>query len=268
MADFTMGAQIKLSGATYQIAFTLVSKNVKTGPIPVTTSEPATCPASCPFNSHSSDGGGCYAESGPLRLFWNKVGQRKAGAAWADVMAKIAALPRGTLWRHNQAGDLPGVDGAIDYTALDQLVGANKGKRGFTYTHKPVHGIDAQLAIRAANNAGFTINLSGNNLSHADELAALKIGPVVSVLPVETQRRHDKAGNWLESLQEYRARVGKIETPENRPVTICPATYQDDMNCARCGLCAVANRRAIVGFPAHGTSKKKADAIADAGPRA
>jgi hypothetical protein len=249
----------------YQIAFTAVSRNEKTGPMPVTTTEQATCPPSCPFNSREG-GGGCYAEAGPLALFWRKVGERKAGLSWADAMGKIAALPKGTLWRHNQAGDLPGQGEAIDHLAMGQLVNANKGKRGFTYTHKDMTREANRHAVQWANEAGLTVNLSANNLAHADDLASLGIGPVVTVLPIDFARRAGKGGQWLESLAEYRARVGKSATPDNRPVTICPATYRDDINCQRCGLCAVAKRRAIVGFPAHGAAKRKADAIADARP--
>lgn len=269
MAQFTNPPAVTFDAAgTYQIAFTLVSRNEKTGPMPVTTTEPATCPPACPFNSRDGGAGGCYAESGPLALFWRKVGEKRAGLAWAEAMAKIAALPKGTLWRHNQAGDLPGAGNAIDGAALAELIAANKGKRGFTYTHKPVTGPDAGNLdlVRAANAAGLTVNLSGNNLDHADALADLGGAPVVTVLPSDMGRKTEKGGAWAESLQEYRARVGKPATPSGRPVTVCPATYQDGMNCARCGLCAVANRRAIVGFPAHGTSKRKADAIADARP--
>ena len=40
-----------------------------------------------------------------------------------------------------------------------------------------------------------------------------------------------------------------------------PATYQEGMSCNDCRLCAKANRKTIVGFPAHGRSKRKADAI-------
>lgn len=257
MTQFTNPPVITFTETGYQIAFTAISRNEKTGPIPVTTTEPITCPPACPFQ-----GSGCYADSGPLALFWRKVRDKQAGMAWRDAMAKIAALPKGALWRHNQAGDLPGAGNAIDFTALDGLVAANKGKKGFTYTHKPVDGMAEQLAIAAANNAGFTINLSGNNPAHADSLAELDIAPVVTVLPADMERRNVK-GQWLETIAEYRARIGKPATPAGRPITVCPATYQDGMNCARCGLCAVANRRAIVGFPAHGTSKKKASAIAE-----
>jgi hypothetical protein len=98
-------------------------------------------------------------------------------------------------------------------------------------------------AVRAANANGFTINLSANNLQHADELAALGVGPVVTVLPT------DQASNTV--------------TPNGRKVVVCPATQRDNVSCATCGLCA-RQRDAIVGFPAHGTSKRKVDAIARA----
>jgi hypothetical protein len=52
-----------------------------------------------------------------------------------------------------------------------------------------------------------------------------------------------------------------IATPAGRKVVVCPATYRDDVSCASCGLCA-RQRSAIVGFPAHGAAKRKADAVA------
>jgi hypothetical protein len=124
---------------------------------------------------------------------------------------------------------------------LDALVAANKGKRGFTYTHKPLDKAAERDAIARANANGFTINLSANDLSHADKLADLAIGPVVVVLPANATQN--------------------TVTPVGRKVVVCPATIRDDVSCADCGLCARL-RDAIVGFPAHGTSKRKADAIA------
>lgn len=225
---------------TTQIAFTRISRNAKTGPIPVTTSSAETCPDACPLKKN-----GCYADGGPLGLFWRKVTERKAGLAFADAIAQIRALPKGTLWRHNQSGDLAGAGDQIDATALDQLVGANRGKRGFTYTHKPVHSLANQLAIRAANAAGFTINLSANTLAEADRLAALQIAPVVVVLPADATRA--------------------TTTPEGRKVAICPATISEGVTCATCGLCALRDRKAIIGFPAHGSAKRKAEAVAKGG---
>lgn len=220
----------------HHIAFTRVSRNAKTGPIPVTTTSEETCPESCPLKKH-----GCYAESGPLALFWRKVTERKAGLSWEAALGEIRKLPKGTLWRHNQAGDLPGNGDSIDSEAMRQLVAANRGKRGFTYTHKPATGDNAAL-IAQANESGFAVNLSADNLSEADSLAAMGIGPVVVVLPAEQTRA--------------------VKTPQGRHVAICPATISDNVTCASCGLCAEIGRKAIIGFPAHGTSKRKASAIA------
>jgi len=216
---------------------TLKSKNAKTGPIPVTTSSASTCPSACPFNS----GGGCYAASGPLAMHWRKVTDGQRGDTYNALLAQIKAMDDGQLWRHNQAGDLAGAGDALDVSALDALVAANKGKRGFTYTHKPLATVAERDAVARANANGFTINLSGNDLAHADTLADLAIGPVVVVLP------SDATQNTI--------------TPAGRKVVVCPATIRDDVTCADCGLCARL-RDAIVGFPAHGTSKRKADAIA------
>lgn len=221
----------------HHIAFTRVSRNAKTGPIPVTTTSEETCPESCPLKKH-----GCYAESGPLALFWRKVTERKAGLSWEAALGEIRKLPKGTLWRHNQAGDLPGNGDSIDSEAMRQLVTANRGKRGFTYTHKPATGDNAAL-IAQANESGFAVNLSADNLSEADSLAEMGIGPVVVVLPAEQTRA--------------------VKTPQGRHVAICPATISDNVNCAACGLCAEIGRKAIIGFPAHGTSKRKASAIAE-----
>ena len=157
------------------------------------------------------------------------------------------------------AGDLISDGVTIDAKKLRQLAQANKGKRGFTYTHHDIVNNPAnKKAIRAANASGFTVNLSGNNPAHADQLADENAGPVVTLLPVEYGR--DKK----ESLPKYKKRLSKLskQTPAGRPITVCPATFLDDMDCAACGLCQNQNRAAIVGFPAHGFRTKKADAIA------
>jgi len=214
--------------------FTRQSRNAKTGPIPVSTSSAETCP-DCPFKD-----AGCYAGGGPLAILWRKVTAGNAGLTWAEFLEQIETLPRRILWRHNQAGDLPGVGNAIDRTALRQLVKANKKRRGFTYTHKPATRSNL-AAIRAANKAGFTINLSANNLEHADTLADTGAGPVVVVLPADTLK--------------------PVKTPSGRTVAICPATISK-LTCFDCGLCAMPGRKAIIGFPAHGASKNKASAIA------
>ncbi len=223
----------------HRVAFTLRSKNGKTGPIPVTTTQSDSCPPSCGmFNA-------CYAKAGPLAMFWRKVNDSAAGLAWPDFLAQVASLPLGQLWRHNQAGDLPGIGEAIDAPALAEIVSANAGKRGFTYTHKPMDRAANRKAVSDANRGGFTVNLSADTLADADRLASLNIGPVVVVLPSD--------------------QVTATVTPDGRKVAICPATIADNVNCKTCGICALRDRKAIIGFPAHGTSKRKASAIAQGG---
>jgi hypothetical protein len=223
-----------------KIHLTPISSNVKTGPIPVTTSDASTCPDVCPFKKS-----GCYADSGPLALHWSKVSKGERGNDLATLAKQIRAFPRNQVWRHNQAGDLPGIGNVIDSDALAQIVEANKGRRGFTYTHKPVEGESNASnldAVKSANAKGFTINLSGNNLAHADRLVDLNAGPVVCVVPEAT-------GNTF-------------FTPAGRKGVVCPAQQRDDITCANCQLCTRAMRSVIIGFRAHGTSKKKAEAIA------
>ena len=221
---------------------TLKSLNVKTGPIPVSTSSAQTCPPTCPFNNSQ----GCYAGSGPLALHWAKVTTGERGNQFEEFLDKIQALPNGQLWRHNQAGDLPGNGIEIDGAALGDLVKVNFNKRGFTYTHyDPSIGDNAKY-IKGANQFGFTINLSANTPEHADELSALNIAPVVTVLPAN--------------------QVENTLTPAGRKIVVCPATIREDVSCSTCKLCAVSNREVIIGFPVHGTQKKRAARVFDLVP--
>jgi hypothetical protein len=212
-----------------QVHLTKVSSNAKTGPIPVSTTEPESCPSACPLKN----GGGCYAESGPLLLHWRKVGEKARGSSWIEFCADIDKLPAGQLWRHNQAGDLPGFDNVIDSEKLSLLVNANKRKRGFTYTHYPMHGDNLQ-AVRNANALGFTINASANNDQEAMELHALGL-PTVTIA---TQSRPYRLDNGIQ-------------------VAICPAQKSDSISCATCELCQKPDRNYVIGFIPHGSGKKR-----------
>ena len=210
--------------ATYNVHLTPVSKNEKTGPIPVSTTTRDACPVDCAMRA------GCYADSGPLAIHWRAVSEGKRGVDWETFTQSIADLPDDQLWRHNQAGDLPGDGHTIDPVALGQLVAANIGRRGFTYTH--YRDAESLQWVRHANDWGFRVNLSANDLSDADMLADTGAGPVVVVLP-STQTTN-------------------TETPAGRRVVICPATQREDVSCATCQLCQ-RDRSTIVGFPAHGS---------------
>jgi hypothetical protein len=220
-----------------KVRLTIKSSNQKTGPIPVSTTHSDSCPAACPMKN-----GACYAKHGPLAIIWKQV--ESVGLPWGAFCEKVSAMPEGQLWRHNQAGDLPGVSDHIDRPLLDQLVAANTGRRGFTYTHKPVLGDEHshnQAAVAFANRSGFTINLSANNLGEVDALADLGIGPVAAMVPEATPE--------------------KFTTPDGRRGVICPAQTRDNVSCATCQLCS-RQRSVVVGFRTHGSGKNKAEQIA------
>lgn len=211
-----------------------VSRNRKTGPIPVTTTSANSCPPGCSFK-----GQGCYAESGPLAIHWRHVSEGRRGCNFGELLQEIAGLRRHALWRHNQAGDLtPEAPGVIDARKLTRLAMANRGRRGFTYTHYPPTPAN-QTAIREANRLGFTVNLSAETLTQADAYADLDIAPVVVVLPQGATK--------------------PLRTPAGRQVIVCPASTGNS-DCLNCGICQQRDRVAIVGFPAHGSGAGRVQA--------
>ena len=209
---------------------TLKSANKKTGPIPVSTSGDETCAEDCAMKEE------CYAATGHLAIHWKAVSEGRRGTDWPTFIDAVGALPDDQFWRHNQAGDLPKKDNTIDPVKLGQLVAANTGRRGFTYSH---HRDAASIEwIRHANAWGFTVNLSANNLADADMLADYQAGPVVVVLPSTAK--------------------SNTVTPQGRKVTICPATQRADVSCKTCQLCQ-RQRDVIVGFPGHGSRYRVID---------
>ena len=222
----------KLSELKFHL--TRVSSNIKTGPIPVSTSSKATCPASCPFA-----GNGCYAESGPLAIHWSNVTKGDRGTGLREFMAAIAALPADQLWRHNQAGDLPHTAGKISRRFIRAIVRANKGHRGYTYTHHKLEQGENLSLIRQANRQGFTINASTESEHAADHAIACGLPAVLAVPSSETRT------TW--------------QTPGGNRVLVCPAQRSDTKTCADCQLCHARGKRVIIAFLAHGTSKRKAE---------
>jgi hypothetical protein len=224
---------MKTTQQAMRALFIARSSNGKTGPIPTTYVDEATCPPSCPHYRTT-----CYAEGYHTRLAWTRAAK---GLDIDALAAKIQALPAGAFWRHAVAGDLPGHGETIDAAALGELVRANIGRRGFTYTHK--HRSAENLTwIRHANAWGFTVNLSADNPAEADALADTKAGPVVCLVPMDAQE--------------------KSTTPAGRRIIVCPAQTRDEVTCQTCQLCQRADRSTIIGFRAHGTRAKAADAKA------
>jgi hypothetical protein len=216
----------------------------------VTTSPRFTCPISCAFRKGGTEptAGICYAEHGALGGYvWSLLDRTPAGKRimngvrvydFSELLYTIRSLLPGALWRHNIAGDLPSNNRTtIELSALRAIVEANRGRKGFTFTHFNVlDNLANRAAIKEAKNNGFTINLSGNSLEHADALADLRIAPVTTILPANTRKN--------------------TRTLKRRTVVICP-TSTHGVTCADCGLCARASRSTIIGFPASGGLKHR-----------
>ena len=217
---------------------TLKSANAKTGPIPVSTSSAKLCPATCPFAP--ANGGGCYASSGPLAIHWAKVTSGERGGSWTEFLQQITQLPIGQLWRMNQAGDIRDPKTAKGREQLQQLTEANRGRRGWTYTHHRLTPA-AVAAVKGATAQGFTVNVSTETMAAADAAVAKGLRAVTVVPSTDTRRV------W--------------RSPDGNPVVTCPAQVHDDMTCERCKLCQGRAQDVIVAFRAHGTGRTKVDAF-------
>jgi len=185
-------------------------------------------------------GNGCYASSGPLALHWQAVTRGERGTTFADFLAAISSLPKGQIWRHNQAGDLPHSNGRISRRFIRGIVAANRGRRGFTYTHHaPSKGENAAL-IRYANRNGFRVNVSTETESAADHAIAAGMPAVLAVPSTETRNA------W--------------RTPAGNAIIVCPAQRSNARTCSDCALCHSRGARVVIAFRAHGTGKAKAEA--------
>jgi len=207
------------------------SQNEKLGPMPTSYGSKSTCPDTCPLKK-----AGCYAKNGPINVTWQKVSDGLRGKEWGGFLEDVKALRAGTLWRYGTAGDLPGIGNDIDVKKLHELTTANRGKVGFTYTHK-YGSLKNIKAIQQANKNGLVVNLSTNSLEHADSLAHHGI-PLTALVPLNTPKT--------------------FETPGGLPGIVCPAQTMDSMTCYRCGYCAKRDRQKIVGFRPHGSQVKAA----------
>lgn len=224
------------------------SSNAKTGKMFVTTSDARTCPDSCPLKFARNDEGeikfkidgspmvgACYAKTGPLSWHWGAVNKGKRGGDWDAMCLRISDLGP-VLWRHNQAGDLPGENEHVDLKMLRQLIAANGDSKGFTYTHKK-QAVRSQRgvlkALQVSNSKGFTINISADNDAEVDEFRAL--GLPVTVVIAEDSKGHITAGG--------------------NKIKVCPAQLSEHISCLDCGLCGISDRPHVVGFQAHGTKK-------------
>lgn len=208
------------------IGFTEQSGNHKTGPIPVSRSVSSTCPTGCAFLKV------CYASYGPGSWHWKRL-DNSGGMPWEQFLHRVKALWKGTLWRHNESGDLPHVNGTINRKLVRELTAANKGKMGFTYTHHVLNEANLKT-LREANDGGFTINISCETVEQVDAVRRLGL-PAVLVVDKPLEKG--------------------ATTPDGHPLRGCPAEWSN-ITCSRCGLCQRRDRASVYVFHAHGSGTK------------
>jgi len=223
---------------------TMSSSNRKTGPMPVATSSKDTCPIHCPLKARI-----CYARYGKIHFWWEAISRGLHGYDLRTFIGKIGKIPEGAIWRYGQAGDLPGDGRKINAKALRSIANAQKGRRGYCYTHYLglprgwtwgrwavtktfKHNLEA---IRQANQNGFTVNVSADTVEDADQLAELGVGPLAVLSPASADR--------------------DFTTAYGHDLVLC-CHYSVGIQCRDCGLCAQADRLAIVGLPVHGSGAR------------
>ena len=138
--------------------------------------------------------------------------------------------------------------GEIDHDYLDAVLNA-KPKRGFSFGYSHFDPLFWAHKLRAGKTV---LNYSADSLAAAYAVFSNKVAPVVVVV---------KESFWKNGKNAAIDR-DDIPTPPV-PVIRCPAEYNPAVNCRNCGaekgpLCARLNRSFIVGFTAHGASKKQA----------
>ena len=224
-----------------RVTVTARSGHGKTGPITTTRTERESCPTTCPFYN-----AGCYATLGRERMQWDRLNRKETGVVWSEFLSTIRRIvPAGSLWRHNTAGDLPHNNGDIDCNALQGLINANKGRKGFTYSHHVLNDHNV-AALQKANTAGFTVNASCESVDDADRVMSEHNIPAAAAIHSEESRRF-------------------FTTTSGRKVITCPAAlHPGKVTCATCGLCQQSDREFVIAFPAHGAAKRKVNAIVTA----
>lgn len=213
------------------------STNKKTGMgVAVSTTSKDSCPDSCPLKNN-----GCYAASGPLNIHWTKISNGQRGSNWKEFIQEINKLPDNWKFRYAQAGDLPGKNEYIDSKKLFELAKTIQKKKlkAWAYTHKTLNQSNVKK-IKKANEMGFCINASADNLHEADE--AMDAGlPTVVVLPSDSDN--------------------VLTTSKGRRVVVCPAQTKEGKTCSDCMLCAKTDRKFAIGFKAHGVLYKKVEKV-------
>jgi len=212
-----------------KVLLTMKSSNGKTGPIPVSTVEEASCPDACPLKESRV----CYAKHGPISWHWSAVPTNPKATSWEEYCGKIADLPRGIVWRHAQAGDLYGENDILNREEVLRLASAARGTLSIVFTHYPDTSHNVSV-LQEAKREGMMVNLSCDSFEEVDRKMAHGL-PCTVALPVDYE--------------------GPMETPGGHKIVPCVHDTKG-ISCAECKLCA-RDRKVVIGFRATGAKKKQ-----------
>jgi len=216
--------------------FVKKSGNKKTGFMPVTYNSRLSCPNSCIFKNN-----GCYADNYHTALNWDKVTSGERGGSFKELLQNIKSLKPGTIWRACVAGDIPSNSkGEISRTYIKGITEANKGLKGYTYTHNRLDVGENISLLKTANKQGFTVNISTETEAAADNAVLNNLPAVIVVKSTETRRA------WF--------------TKNKNKIFVCPA-QTSGVNCIDCQLCQSRPKNLIIAFLAHGNMSKLIDKI-------
>lgn len=203
-------------------------------PVASTMSDRESCPESCPLRDAE-----CYAGLGRLALLWRKMHTFRTALNAEGYLEKLSQLPLGWLCRLNQAGD---IRGPAEIAAIAVRV---THARVWLYTHRKDHAtlravLSANRATAANGGMGLVGNVSADDMTEADRLAAE--GHLVAVTVPPTGERSRR-------------------TPAGREVKQCPAQYVPGFGCGACGngrpWCQRVDRSFDIGFEPEGARARK-----------
>jgi len=141
------------------------------------------------------------------------------------------------------AGDIPSNNkGEISRTYIKGITEANKGLKGYTYTHNRLDIGENISLLKTANKQGFTVNISTETETAADNAVLNNLPAVIVVKSTEKRRA------WF--------------TKNKNKILVCPA-QTNGANCIDCQLCQHRPKNLIIAFKAHGNQAKKIDKILD-----
>ena len=210
------------------------SANKKTGHMPVTYRPMTTCPPDCVFLP-SGPIGGCYGTGRIFAMADRRAMYLTIAQAISEIQKSRPTKARVKYLRDRVVGDVITPDMTMDRNYLQAIsdVARHEGLIPFGYTH--AWRYFTRRDVQFIKRIGYVMNASCETVEDVE--VAVSLGLLPTIVDNDLPEGAIVAG--------YR-------------VVTCPAQTRDEVTCASCGLCAKAQRKALVRFRIHGTARNKA----------